>query len=49
MSSSDEDSEEQSLGDDNDEGDNDVGDINASLDREANFLLGTVSRIGKTI
>ena len=48
LSSSDKDSEEQLLGDDNDEGD-DVGDINASLDREANFLLGTVSRFGKTI
>ena len=47
--SSDEDSEEQSLGDDNDEGDNDVGDIKAPLDSEANFLLGTVSRFGKTI
>ena len=47
--SSDEDSEEQSLGDDNDERDNDVGDIKAPLDSEANFLLGTVSRFGKTI
>ena len=47
LSSSDEDSEEQSLGNDNDEGDNDVGDIHESLVGEANFLLGTFSRFGK--
>ena len=46
-SGSDEDSEEQPLGNDNDEPGNDVGDI-PFLDREANFLLGTVSRFGRT-
>ena len=40
-SSSDDDLEEG----DNDEADNDIG----SLDREANFLLGMVSRFGRTI
>ena len=44
-SSSEEDSEEGSLPSNTDEADDDIG----SLDREANFLLGTVSRFGRTI
>ena len=44
-----EDSEERSLGiNDNDEADDDVGDI-PFLDCEANFLLRTVFRFGRTI
>ena len=44
-----EDSEEQSIGiNDNDEADDDVGDI-PFLGREVNFLLRTVSRFGRTI
>ena len=44
-----EDSEEQSLGiNDNDEADDDLGDI-PFLDREANFLLRTVFRFGRTM
>ena len=42
---SEEDSEEGSLPGNTDEADDDIG----SLDREANFLLGTVSRFGRTI
>jgi len=44
-SSSEEDSEEGSLPGNTDEADNDIG----SLDSEANFLLKTVSRFGRTI
>ena len=44
-----EDSEEQSIGiNDNDEADDDVGDI-PFLGREVKFLLRTVSRFGRTI
>ena len=45
MSSSEEDSEEGSLPGNTDEADDDIG----SLDREANFLLKTVSRFVRTV
>lgn len=44
-SSSDEEAEEGTLPSNSDVADDDIG----SLDREANFLLGTVSRFGRTI
>ncbi|XP_068723463.1 uncharacterized protein [Montipora capricornis] len=47
-SSNDEDSEELSLGNENNEADNDVGDI-PFVDCKVNFLLGTASRFGRTI
>jgi len=47
-SSSSEDLDDESFSTNNDEADDDVGGI-PSLDREATFLLGTVSRFGRTV
>ena len=47
-SSSSEDLDDESFSSNNDEADDDVGGI-PSLGREATFLLGTVSRFGRTV
>ena len=47
-SSSSDDLDDESFSTNNDEADDDVGGI-PSLDREETFLLGTVSRLGRTV